>query len=150
MKRATSLSLSFSLPQSFISVPLSRYSKDIDDKNDVITYLKSTSEKKNGQILELHHRLEGLIKEQESSRAFEKKSHDKLVADYSKQVQELLSQNLVLEKKLDALEEFKNQKQHLEHQFQELESKQTRVVQGYEMRIKTLEQVHSKEEERCC
>ena len=63
--------------------------------------------------------------------------------------EQLVSENMVLTKKLDALEEFRIQREQLMAKFEAQERKQEETVKAYEKRLEDQERKHILEEDRC-
>jgi hypothetical protein len=68
--------------------------------------------------------------------------------EFSKTKESLASENMVLTKKLDALEEFRIQREQLMTKFEEQEAEAERQRSTYEDRIYELEKKHIKEQDR--
>lgn len=125
-----------------------RHKNLLEDKADVVAFLTRTLLQKNDKISELQERLEGL----QNIHTVEKSAHEiklrTLEQDFVKMKEQLVSENMVLAKKLDALEEFKIQREQImakqaaqEEHIQELKAE-------YEKRIYAIEKKHIIEEDR--
>lgn len=125
-----------------------RYDVLREDKADVVAYLKRTLQQRTDQIAELQARLEGLQQvHQTDGRNYE---HRLKVLDqeFAKTKEQLASENMVLNKKLDALEEFRIQREQLMSRFEEQEAKYETQKSEYEEQLYELEKKHIIEEDR--
>jgi predicted DNA-binding antitoxin AbrB/MazE fold protein len=95
----------FQVLQSLLSIL--RYEVLRDDKADIIAYLKRILQQRTDQISELQARLEGLQQVHLSEGEKSKKQFAALEQDAARTKGQLSSENMVLTKKLDALEEFR-------------------------------------------
>ena len=125
-----------------------RYEELRDDKADIIAYLKRTLQQRTDQISELQARLEGLqqVHLSDAERAKDKLAN--LEQEASKTKEQLVSENMVLTKKLDALEEFRIQRDQLMTKFEEQEKTREEMKKMYEHKLEKLEKKHILEEDR--
>jgi septal ring factor EnvC (AmiA/AmiB activator) len=106
-----------------------------EDKADVVAFLKRALQQRTDQISELQARLEGLQHVHETDgQAYEKKIAD-MKQDLERTKEQLGSENMVLTKKLDALEEFRIQREQLMAKFDEQETKVEEQKKFYEAKI---------------
>lgn len=119
-----------------------------EDKADIIAYLKRTLQQRTDQIAELQARLEGLqqVHLSDAEKAREKLAN--LEQEATKTKEQLLSENMVLTKKLDALEEFRIQRDQLMSKFEDQEKKREEMKRYYETKLEKLEKKHILEEDR--
>ena len=125
-----------------------RYIQLREDKADVVAYLKRTLAQRTDQISELSARLEGLqhIHSTDAS-TYQGKIHE-MENELARTKEQLASENMVLTKKLDALEEFRIQREQLMAKFEEQELKVEEQKKEYEGRIYELERAHIIEQDR--
>ena len=71
-----------------------------------------------------------------------------LRAEYTKTKDELDGEIMVLTKKLDSLEEFRQQKEQLMNKFEKLETDSKQKMEDYEKRLYDLEKSHIREQDR--
>ena len=71
-----------------------------------------------------------------------------LRGDYAKTKEELEGEIMVLTKKLDSLEEFRQQKEQLMNKFEKLETDSKQKMEDYEKRLYDLEKSHIREQDR--
>ena len=69
-------------------------------------------------------------------------------AEYTKTKDELDGEIMVLTKKLDSLEEFRQQKEQLMNKFEKLETDSKQKMEDYEKRLYDLEKSHIREQDR--
>ena len=119
-----------------------------EDKADVVAYLKRTLTHRTDQIAELQARLEGLQQVHKTDGENYEKRLSNLEQEFSRTKEELASENMVLTKKLDALEEFRIQREQLMAKYDEQEASKDAQKQEYEERIYELEKKHIIEEDR--
>lgn len=125
-----------------------RFEQLREDKADVVAFLKRALQQRTDQISELQARLEGLQHVHETDgQAYEKKISD-MNQELDKTKEQLGSENMVLTKKLDALEEFRIQREQLMAKFEEQEKKLEQQKQHFETQIYEQEKKHIKEEDR--
>lgn len=125
-----------------------RFEQLREDKADVVAFLKRALQQRTDQISELQARLEGLQHVHETDgKAYEKKIAD-MQQELGRTKEELGSENMVLTKKLDALEEFRIQREQLMTKFDEQETKLEQQKNSYESKIYEQEKKHIKEEDR--
>jgi hypothetical protein len=125
-----------------------RYEQLREDKADIIAYLKRSLEKRSDQILELQARLEGLQRIHVSDTEQSQSQLNLIEQEAARTKEQLLSENMVLSKKLDALEEFRIQRDQLMIKFSEQETKQDNLKTIFERRIEDMGKKHILEEER--
>ena len=125
-----------------------RFDELREDKADVVAYLKRTLLHRTDQISELQARLEGLQQVHETDGANYKKRLSDMEQEFARTKEQLASENMVLTKKLDALEEFRIQREQLMAKFEEQEAKVDSQKKEYEGRIYDLEKKHVQEEDR--
>ena len=125
-----------------------RFEQLREDKADVVAFLKRALQQRTDQISELQARLEGLQHVHETDGT----SYEKKIADMKQELErtkeQLGSENMVLTKKLDALEEFRIQREQLMAKFDEQETKVEEQKQSYESKIYEQEKKHIIEEDR--
>ena len=125
-----------------------RFEQLREDKADVVAFLKRALQQRTDQISELQARLEGLQHVHETDgKAYEKKIAD-MKQELERTKEQLGSENMVLTKKLDALEEFRIQREQLMAKFDEQETKVEEQKQFYESKIYEQEKKHIIEEDR--
>ncbi len=113
-----------------------------------MAFLKRALQQRTDQISELQARLEGLQHVHETDgQAYEKRIAD-MQQELGRTKEELGSENMVLTKKLDALEEFRIQREQLMAKFEEQEAKVEQLKEFYETKIYEQEKKHVKEEDR--
>ena len=125
-----------------------RFEELREDKADVVAYLKRTLTHRTDQIAELQARLEGLQQVHKTDGENYEKRLSNLEQEFSRTKEELASENMVLTKKLDALEEFRIQREQLMAKYDEQEASKDAQKQEYEERIYELEKKHIIEEDR--
>ncbi len=125
-----------------------RYDQLREDKADVVAYLKRTLQQRTDQISELQARLEGLEQVHTSEGKRYEARLSSMDADFSRAREQLVSENMVLTKKLDALEEFRIQREQLMAKYEDQEKRVEAIKSEYEERIYELEKKHIKEEDR--
>ena len=111
-----------------------RYEQLREDKADVVAYLKRTLQQRTDQILELQARLEGLEQVHASDAKRYEATLANMEADFARAKEQLVSENMVLAKKLDALEEFRIQREQLMAKFEEQEERVESLKKEYEER----------------
>lgn len=119
-----------------------------EDKADVVAYLKRTLIHRTDQIAELQARLEGLQQVHKTDGESYEKRLSTMEQEFARTKEELASENMVLTKKLDALEEFRIQREQLMAKYEEQEASKDAQKQDYEGRIYELEKKHIIEEDR--
>ena len=119
-----------------------RFDELREDKADVVAYLKRTLLHRTDQISELQARLEGLQEVHETDGVMYKKKLSDMEQDFARTKEQLASENMVLTKKLDALEEFRIQREQLMARFEEQEAKVDSQKKEFEDRIYDLEKRH--------
>ena len=102
-----------------------------EDKADVVAYLKRTLSHRTDQIAELQARLEGLQQVHKTDGENYEKRLSNLEQEFSRTKEELASENMVLTKKLDALEEFRIQREQLMAKYDEQEASKDAQKQEY-------------------
>ena len=107
-----------------------------------MAYLKRTLQQRTDQILELEARLEGLEQVHASDAKRYEATLANMEADFARAKEQLVSENMVLAKKLDALEEFRIQREQLMAKFEEQEERVESLKKEYEER--QVESVHQK------
>ena len=138
-----------------------------EDKADVVAFLKRTLQQRTDTIHELTDRLEGMkVAHQDEKQDYERQLAE-LRAEYTKTKDDLdgeimvsddnddmtettrsLHSLQVLTKKLDSLEEFRQQKEQLMNKFEKLESDSKQKMEDYEKKIYDLEKSHIREQDR--
>merc|ERR1711884_902035 len=98
-----------------------RYEQLREDKADVVAYLKRMLQQRLDQIQELGARLEGLEQRHTSDARRYEATLAGMEAEAARAKEQLVSENMVLAKKLDALEEFRIQREQLMAKFEEQE-----------------------------
>lgn len=97
-------------------------------------------------VQELTDRLEGMKVAHLAERAGYEGQLTDLRAEYTKTKEEMEGEIMVLTKKLDSLEEFRQQKEQLSNKFDKLEGDSTEKMDEYEKKIYTLEKSHIREQ----
>lgn len=126
----------------------SRYEQLREDKADVVAYLKRTLQQRLDQTTELRARLDGL---QQVHVAEGEKYRGQLAQkeqEFARTKEQLVSENMVLSKKLDALEEFRIQREQLMARFEGQEKRQDELIKEYERKLEQQEKKHILEEDR--
>ena len=100
------------------------------------------------QIAELQARLEGLQQVHKTDGENYEKRLSNMEQEFARTKEELASENMVLTKKLDALEEFRIQREQLMTKYEEQDASKDAQKQDYEGRIYELEKKHIIEEDR--
>ena len=119
-----------------------------EDKADVVAFLKRTLQQRTDTIHELTDRLEGMkVAHQDEKQDYERQLSE-LRAEYTKTKEELDGEIMVLTKKLDSLEEFRQQKEQLMNKFDKLETESKEKMEDYEKRLYDLEKSHIREQDR--
>ena len=119
-----------------------RFEELREDKADVVAYLKRTLVHRTDQIAELQARLEGLQQVHKTDGENYEKRLSTMEQEFARTKEELASENMVLTKKLDALEEFRIQREQLMAKYDEQEASKDAQKQDYEGRIYELEKKH--------
>ena len=120
----------------------------MEDKTDVVSYLKRALEQKTNQITELRARLDGLQQTHKEHTEVYAANVTTMKDEFAKTKKQLVSENMVLNKKLDALEEFRIQRVQLNEKFEDQEKQLYNIKQGYENKIAELNKQHIMEEDR--
>lgn len=133
----------------------------------MVAFLKRTLQQRTDTIHELTDRLEGMkVAHQDEKQDYERQLAE-LRAEYTKTKDDLdgeimvsddnddmtettrsLHSLQVLTKKLDSLEEFRQQKEQLMNKFEKLESDSKQKMEDYEKKIYDLEKSHIREQDR--
>ena len=133
----------------------------------MVAFLKRTLQQRTDTIHELTDRLEGMkVAHQDEKQDYERQLAE-LRAEYTKTKDGLdgeimvsddnddmtettrsLHSLQVLTKKLDSLEEFRQQKEQLMNKFEKLESDSKQKMEDYEKKIYDLEKSHIREQDR--
>ena len=109
-----------------------RYEQLREDKADVVAYLKRMLQQRLDQIQELGARLEGLEQRHASDARRYEATLAGMEAEAARAKEQLVSENMVLAKKLDALEEFRIQREQLMAKFEEQEKGVEGLKKEYE------------------
>lgn len=125
-----------------------RYEQLREDKADIIAYLKRTLQQRTDQISEYQARLEGLQQVHHADGQSYQAKLEKLMMEAARTKEQLVSENMVLAKKLDALEEFRIQRDQLMTKFEEQEKRMGEMKSDYEGRLERMEKKHILEEDR--
>ena len=113
-----------------------------------MAFLKRTLQQRTDTIHELTDRLEGMkVAHQDEKQDYERQLSE-LRAEYTKTKEELDGEIMVLTKKLDSLEEFRQQKEQLMNKFDKLETESKEKMEDYEKRLYDLEKSHIREQDR--
>ena len=133
----------------------------------MVAFLKRTLQQRTDTIHELTDRLEGMkVAHQDEKQDYERQLAE-LRAEYTKTKDDLDGEIMVsddnddmtettrslyslqvLTKKLDSLEEFRQQKEQLMNKFEKLESDSKQKMEDYEKKIYDLEKSHIREQDR--
>ena len=113
-----------------------------------MAYLKRTLQQRTDQITELQARLEGLRDVHAADKAEAERSLASLKAESARTKEQLVSENMVLNKKLDALEEFRIQREQLMAKFEEQEKKLEKEKVESAQALEQMEKKHILEEDR--
>jgi chromosome segregation ATPase len=114
----------------------------------VVAFLKRTLQQRTDQISELQARLEGLEQVHTSEGKRYEAKLASMEAEFGRAREQLVSENMVLTKKLDALEEFRIQREQLMAKYDDQEKRVEEIKNEFEERIYELEKKHIKEEDR--
>ncbi|XP_040571349.1 cilia- and flagella-associated protein 157 [Lepeophtheirus salmonis] len=125
-----------------------KYHQLREDKVDVVAYLKRMLNQRTDQIGELQARLVGLQSVHSADAEHYKTKITDLEAEFSHSKQQMESDNMVLTKKLDALEEFRIQREQLMNKFEDQNKKMDDQKSEYENQIYSIERNHIIEQDR--
>ncbi|XP_076347514.1 cilia- and flagella-associated protein 157-like [Tachypleus tridentatus] len=100
-----------------------QYEKEVEEKQDIVEFLKKALQERAVEVAELQDRLIGLQQTHDSEKESYEKKITEMEADFKKTNENLTAENLTLSSKLSALEEFRMQRDEMTKRLKELEAK---------------------------
>lgn len=117
----------------------SRYEKEVEDKEDIVDYLKRSLQDRAVEITELQERLNGLQNAHQTEKDnYEKKLKD-LAAEYAETKERLTAENMTLNGKLALVEEFRFQKDVVLAKLNDAEREAAEQSKQYESKLQAVE-----------
>lgn len=117
----------------------SRYEKEVEDKEDIVDYLKRSLQDRSVEITELQERLNGLQNAHQIEKDnYEKKLKD-LAAEYAETRERLTAENMTLNGKLALVEEFRFQKDVVLAKLNDAEREAAEQSKQYESKLQAVE-----------
>ncbi|XP_022239990.1 cilia- and flagella-associated protein 157-like [Limulus polyphemus] len=99
------------------------YEKEVEEKEDIVEFLKKALQERAVEVTELQDRLIGLQQAHDSEKESYEKKISEMETDFKKTNENLTAENLTLSSKLSALEEFRMQRDEMTKRLKELETK---------------------------
>uniref|UniRef100_H2YPP1 Cilia- and flagella-associated protein 157 n=1 Tax=Ciona savignyi TaxID=51511 RepID=H2YPP1_CIOSA len=116
-----------------------KYKQVVQDRKEIVDFLKKSLEQRQDDISDLHDRLLGL----QQAKDTEKENYETQLTQHKRESQEvkdrLTSENMILGGKLSSLEEFKVQKENLMQKFADMETKLQKQEEDHNETIYNLE-----------